>query len=151
MISQRFSTQIVERGGSAGIVVPFDPDALWGEKARHDVSGTIADHPVRGPLTRDRDGWWLSLGPAWRRDSGLSAGADVEVALAPEGPQLENVAADLAAALNDHPAALSFFFSLAPFYRKNFVRWIESAKHPETRAARIAETVKLLSEGKRQK
>ena len=37
------------------------------------------------------------------------------------------------------------------FYRRNYVRWIESAKRPETRAARIADTVALLKAGKRQK
>jgi hypothetical protein len=38
--------------------------------------------------------------------------------------------------------------SVAPFYRKNFLRWIDQAKRSETRAARIAEMVKMLEGGK---
>lgn len=41
-----------------------------------------------------------------------------------------------------------FFQSVAPFYRKNFLRWIDQAKRPETRAGRIAEMVKMLEEGR---
>jgi hypothetical protein len=149
MSHQRFTAIIVSRGSRCGIVVPFDPDTLWGAKARHDVSGTIGGCNIRGPLQPDRDGWMLALGPAWQRDNGFGEGDEVEVVLAPEGPQMDNVPADLAAALNANPAALDFFFSIAPFYRKNYVRWIEQAKRPETRVSRITETVKSLAEGKR--
>jgi uncharacterized protein YdeI (YjbR/CyaY-like superfamily) len=41
--------------------------------------------------------------------------------------------------------------SLATFYRTGYVRWIEEAKRPETRARRIAETVEALAEGKKQR
>src|SRR5262249_46650139 len=36
-------------------------------------------------------------------------------------------------------------------YRKNFIRWIESAKREETRAGRIQEMIKLLKAEKKQK
>ena len=49
------------------------------------------------------------------------------------------------------PAARRLFESLPTFYRKNFLRWIESAKRPETRARRIAETVATLKAGKRER
>lgn len=49
------------------------------------------------------------------------------------------------------PEAKAFFDSLATFYRKNYIRWIESAKRPETRGARIAEMVTLLKAGQKQK
>jgi Bacteriocin-protection, YdeI or OmpD-Associated/Domain of unknown function (DUF1905) len=151
MSHQRFRATLSVRGTQVGVVMPFDPDEIWGAKARHDVSGTIDGHTVRGPLQKDRDGFLLSLGPTWRAQAELSESAEVEVVLAPEGPQLENIPAELSEALQNHPDALTFFFSIAPFYRKNYVRWIESAKRPETRAARVAETVTLLGEGKRQK
>jgi len=40
---------------------------------------------------------------------------------------------------------------LATFYRNTYIKWIESAKRPETRAARIEEMVQLLKAGKKQK
>lgn len=151
MSEQRFTAVVVARGSRMGIVVPFDPDALWGAKARHDVAGTLAGHSIRGPLQPDREGMMLVMGPTWREHNGVNEGDEVEVVIHPEGPQLDNVPIDLAEALNANTTALDFFFSIAPFYRKNFVRWIEDARRPETRSNRIAETVKLLAEGKRSK
>ena len=73
------------------------------------------------------------------------------VMLQPEGPQADALEPDLAAALADAPDARVFFTSLPTFYRKNFVRWILSAKQPQTRAARIAEWVRLLRAGQRER
>jgi uncharacterized protein YdeI (YjbR/CyaY-like superfamily) len=61
------------------------------------------------------------------------------------------MAGDIAAALETEPDARRFFESLATFYRKGYVRWIEQAKRPETRSRRIAETVAALKAGKRQR
>jgi uncharacterized protein YdeI (YjbR/CyaY-like superfamily) len=75
----------------------------------------------------------------------------VAVSLGPEGPQVGAMAEDIALALEANPDARRFFESLATFYRKNFIRWIEDAKRPETRAKRIAETVTTLEAGKRER
>ena len=64
---------------------------------------------------------------------------------------METLAADITAALNQAPEAKAFFEALATFYRKGYIDWIEGAKRPETRAARIDEMVKLLAAGKKQK
>lgn len=44
---------------------------------------------------------------------------------------------DLRNALRADPAADRFFLKAAPSYRRNVLRWIASAKKPETRAARV--------------
>lgn len=106
---------------------------------------------VRRHLDFDGTQFFLSLGAAWRRDNQIEAGAKVEVVLSPDGPQSESLASDVASALEAEPEAKAFFDGLATFYRKNYVRWIESAKRAETRSARIAETVKLLKAGQKQK
>jgi uncharacterized protein YdeI (YjbR/CyaY-like superfamily) len=61
------------------------------------------------------------------------------------------LAPDFATALESEPEARRFFESLPTFYRKNFVRWIEGSKRPETRAKRIADTVATLKAGKRER
>jgi uncharacterized protein YdeI (YjbR/CyaY-like superfamily) len=81
----------------------------------------------------------------------LEVGAEAEVVLSPEGPQAETLSPDIASALDAEAEAKAFFASLPTFYRKNYIRWIESAKRPETRAARIHEMVELLKAGKREK
>jgi len=85
------------------------------------------------------------------RDSGIETGVNVTVRLTLEGPHEGNLAIDIAEALSGNKKAKTFFDGLPTFYRKNFIRWIESAKRDETRARRINEMMNLLEEGKREK
>ena len=65
---------------------------------------------------------------------------------------MEQLADDLTAALEAEPEALAFFQGLATFYRKGYLRWIDATKRrPEVRAERIAETVRLLKMGEKQR
>ena len=137
------------RGGIA-VRLPFDPSAEWGVKGRHDVTGSVAGRKVRGRLVARGGEHFLELGPAWCRDNPLADGAQVSVTLAPEGPQVGSMSSDVAEALDANPDARRFFESLATFYRKGFIRRIEGAKRPETRARLIAETVTALKAGKRE-
>jgi uncharacterized protein YdeI (YjbR/CyaY-like superfamily) len=84
----------------------------------------------------------------WTRDTGVTAGEDVTVELAPEGPQRDDLAEDFRAALEASPAAAAFWDTLAQFYRKAYVRWIESTtRRPGLRAVRVTEVVDLLAAG----
>jgi hypothetical protein len=149
--TQRFKTVVTQSGTRALIVLPFDPNEAWGAKDRHYVAGSINGCRFRGRLESNGREFFLPLGPAWRQSAGIRAGSKVDVALSPEGPQSDALAADITAALEAEPAAKAFFDGLASFYRKNFVRWIEGAKRPETRSARVAEMVTLLKAGRREK
>ena len=55
----------------------------------------------------------------------------------------------IAKALKASPKAWRSFQNLAPGYRRHFVVWIHIAKRPETREARIRESVALLEAGKK--
>jgi hypothetical protein len=135
-------------GDSAVIMMPFDPDEVWGTKANHPVSGTINGCRVRTRLVPAGSGWVLSLIPKRLLGMGVAIGDDVAVELAPEGPQRGDLADDVAAALAANPQAAAFFDTLAQFYRKAYLRWIDATtRRPELRAARIAEVVGLLEAG----
>ena len=149
--TQRFKTILMKSGSRIFIPIPFNPNEAWGVKRRHYITGTINGHGVRGSLGSDGKQYFLPLGAAWRRDCGLDADDHVDVALIPEGPQSENLSADVATALGAEPQAKAFFESLATFYRNTYIKWIESAKRPETRSARIQEMIELLKAGKKQK
>jgi hypothetical protein len=146
---QRFSAHVAPGPrGRAVIAVPFDPDEAWGAKAEHPVGGTIDGWRVRGTLTPGTSGWALTLGPRWLRDMGFAVGRGVTVELVPEGPQRGDLAEDIATALAASPAAGAFFDTLAQFYRKAYLRWIDATtRRPDVRAARIAEVVDLLAAG----
>ena len=132
----------------AYIVVPFDPEAEWGSRPRYHIRGTIDRHAIRGPLDHSNVGWFLSLGPAYRRDNGLKVGDRVTVTLSLEGPQADALASDISDALAADTAAKAFFDGLPTFYRKNYLRWIDATKRsPEIRAQRIAELVRLMKAG----
>lgn len=103
---------------------------------------------VRGVIEASGDDRGFLLGPAWLRDCGVAPGDELKVVIEPEGPQRDDLAEDIAAALEANPAAAAFFDSLAQFYRQAYLRWIDATKRrPEARAERIAELVKLLNAG----
>ena len=151
MTTQRFKTSVTKAGSRTYVPIPFDPNEAWGVKQRHHITGSINGCAVRGSLGSDGSQYFLPLGAAWRRDNGVEVGAEVEVVLTPEGPQADTLAPDILAALDSEPEAKAFFESLATFYRNGYVRWIESAKRPETHSARIAEMLSLLKAGKKQR
>jgi hypothetical protein len=149
--AKRFTTTVARSGSRTYLVLPFDPNETWGVKQRHYVTGSINGAPIRGSLGSDGRQFFLPLGAAWRRDTGVEVGARVEVVLVPEGPQADMLAPDVVAVLAADPHAKAFFESLATFYRNTYIRWVESAKRPETRQARITELVSLLKAGKKQR
>ena len=146
-----FDATVQREGSFTFVAIPFSPHEVWGTRPRYYVTGTINGIAVRGTLGASGQDYFLRLGAAWIRDSGIEPGANVTVRLSLEGPQEGNLSPDIAKALSDNNKAMTFFASLPTFYRKNFIRWIESAKRDETRARRITEMIKLLEEGKREK
>ena len=149
MRTQRFRAVLAAGpGGRAVVVVPFDPDEAWGVKAVHHVNGTVNGRRVRVTLAPGDGGWAFSYGPPRALELGFTAGDEVAVELTPEGPQRGDLAEDIAAALAANPAAGAFFDTLAQFYRKAYLRYIDATtRRPDLRAARIAEVTDLLAAG----
>ncbi len=132
-------------GSKVRVPVPFDPDEVWGTKREHHIGGTIAGVRVRARLRKDDCGWSFSVSPC---DRPIGAGDVVNVVISPEGPQRWDLEPDFRAALEASPDAGEFFDSLAQFYRKGYLRWIDATnRRPDVRAERIAEVVRLLKAG----
>jgi Bacteriocin-protection, YdeI or OmpD-Associated/Domain of unknown function (DUF1905) len=146
---ERFRARITANSrGHAVITIPFDPDEAWGAKAVHHVSGTVNGCRVRVTIAPGDSGWVFTLNPARMRHTGIADGAEVIVELAPEGPQRADLADDISAALAANPAAGAFFDTLAQFYRRAYLRYIDAtARRPDLRASRITEVVGLLADG----
>jgi uncharacterized protein YdeI (YjbR/CyaY-like superfamily) len=79
--------------------------------------------------------------------AGLAA-APTDNTYAPK-PAIPQLPAYIAKALKAHPKAWSSFQDLAPSHRRHFVAWIHTAVRPETREKRIAESIRLLTTGKK--
>jgi hypothetical protein len=146
---QRFTARVdVGPRGRGIIALPFDPDEAWGAKSQHPVGGRIDGRKVRGTVTPADRGWVFTLPSMWMCDADVAAGTDVIVELEPEGPQRGDLAEDIAAALAANPAAAAFWDTLAQFYRKAYLRWINATtRRPDLRKVRIAEVVDLLAAG----
>lgn len=151
--AQRFNATVADGGrGRLLIFVPFDPNQTWSVKPRHHVTGTVDGMGLRGVLERRSDGYGFTLGPAWARGCGVDVGDTVAVVLLPEGPQRDDLAADVAGALAANPQAGAFFDSLAQFYRRAYLSWIDATKRsPAKRAERITQMIKLLDAGIKQR
>ena len=52
-------------------------------------------------------------------------------------------------ALRSNEKALENFNKLAKSYKKQYIRWVDSAKREETRKRRLAEIINLLEKNKR--
>ena len=151
--SRRFTTTVIENAkGRALVPLPFAPDDVWGSKPAHPVAGSVNRMAVRAVVEAIDEGWGIVLGPAWRRDYGIAPGDTVDVVIHPEGPQRDDLAGDIAAALEAEPEAAAFFDGLAQAYRVAYLRWIDATKRrPDVRAERIAEVVDLLKAGVKQR
>jgi hypothetical protein len=149
MESRRFVVMLAAVGrGKLLVPVPFNPNKVWGAKQRHHIAGTVNGIRVRAVIEPAGDGFGFTLGPTSPAGCGVAVGDEVTVEIAPEGPQRDDLADDVAAALAANPDAGAFFDSLAQFYRRAYLRWIDATKRrPEQRAERIAEMVKLLRSG----
>jgi len=113
------------------------------------VEGTINGHPFRAPLEPNASaGHRLQVNKAMRRGADADEGDAVTLAILGSEPD-PTVPADLRAPLAASQEAKSLWKDLTSMGRRDWIRWIVSAKTPETRARRVRRTVEQLSEGKR--
>jgi hypothetical protein len=152
MSSKRFKCA-VESGerGRVFITVPFDPGAEWGARARHHVKGTINGHAFEGSLGSRGGSFFMPLNKELRAEAGVEPGDQVAVVMEPSAAKEEGLPEDIAGALASSVQAAAFFEGLTAFYRNTYIKWIESAKKADTRAARVAEMIGLLEAGKKQR
>jgi uncharacterized protein YdeI (YjbR/CyaY-like superfamily) len=115
---------------------PRNARSVWSSSNKARVAKLIAEGRMAPPglakvEAAKRDGSWESL-------------SDVErIGRAAELPS------DLLEALSAEPRAKALFEARPPSERKLWVYWVLSAKRPETRARRIAQTVLRVLAGRR--
>jgi uncharacterized protein YdeI (YjbR/CyaY-like superfamily) len=118
-------------GKSALLFTPRRPGSTWSRLNKQRVAaltaqGRMADAGRRVVAAAQGDGSWYAL----------------------DAVENLHVPDDLAQALAACPAAQVNFSGFAPSTRKLTLWWIESAKRPQTRARRIAETVRLAADNR---
>ncbi len=136
-------------GGGAFAEVPFDVEEVFGDK-RPQVRVTMCGESFVWRLIKMGGPHHIVGVPKGiRTKAGKEIGDSIEITVvADDTPREVVVPPDLEAALVPEPAAREFFDALSYTQRKEYVRWIESAKREETRVRRVEKAVEMLKAGK---
>jgi hypothetical protein len=140
----------VELGGrtATGIQVPDEVIEGLGPSKRPPVTITINGYTYRTTAVRMGGAFYVPLAAENREAAGVAAGDAITVEIENDtAPREVALPDDLAAAMDD--AARTAYDGLSYTHRKEWVRWVEEAKKPETRATRIERTVSALRAGKK--
>jgi len=132
---------------NTGIEAPKVILTAPGRGRRVKVVATVNGYMYRTSVTPAYGKILMPFSSEHREASGLSGGEEIQVDLIPDdAPRGVEVPADLAAALAGAPEAGTFLAGLSYTHKRAYVLWIEDAKKPETRSARVAKAVEMLSE-----
>lgn len=140
----------VELGGrtATGLRVPDEVVEALGAGRRPPVVVTVDDYTYRTTVAPMGGAYFVPLAPEHREAAGVQPNDEVAVRLRLDtAPREVTVPDDLAAAF-DEPGRATFD-ALAYSHRQEWVRWIEEAAKPGTRAARIEKTVESLRAGRK--
>jgi hypothetical protein len=145
---------VLEAGDGDGgvfVVIPFSVPEVYGTRGRVPVQATFDGYPYQGSLTPFGDDHHaLQVLKQTRRAVGKTIGDTVRVTLSRDVAERKMEApADLAEELAANPKAAAYFAKLAYTHQREYVRWLEGAKKPETRARRLGEIVEMLAQGRK--
>jgi antitoxin component of MazEF toxin-antitoxin module len=134
------------QGGGHGVVVPKEVAASFSSR-RPPVVAYVNGVEYRSRLAVYGGQSYLGLRKDLLRQLGVAAGDQVEIELEEDYQERAVVEPpELTAALAENPAAMAAYEKLSFTHRNEYARWIDEGKRPETRADRVAKTIKRLTE-----
>lgn len=145
-------TALLELHGktATGIEVPESVVVGLGAGKRPAVAVTLNGFTYRTTVAPYNGVYLIPVSAEVRASSGTSAGDHLTVTIELDtAPRTVTVPADLAVALEGRIPAQDFFESLSNSNQRGYVDWIEAAKKPETRAARVTKAVESLAVGRK--
>ena len=148
-------TAIIQQNGemnAAFVEFPFSTEELFSKKGQVRIKATF-DRKVeyRGSLVKmNSDCHILGLTQEVRKQLGKSFGDEVSVSLIEDKEERTvEIADDIASVFNENPEAKSLFDNMSYTHRKEYIRWIEEAKKPETREKRKIKMIEMILNGKK--
>ena len=143
-----FSAEVLSmgQGGGHAVVVPKEVAASFSSK-RPPVLAHVNGVEYRSRLAVYGGRSYLGLRKDLLRQLGVAAGDQVEIELIEDHQERVVVEPpELREALSDNPPAKAAYEQLSFTHRNEYARWIDEGKKPETRADRVAKTIKRLTE-----
>lgn len=150
----QFSATIKQNGNmnAAFVEFPFSTEELFGKKGQVKVKA-LFDGSVeyRGSLSKMKsDCHILGLTQEIRKKLGKTFGDEVSVSLVEDKEERTvEIADDIASVFNETPKAKELFDRMSYTHRKEYIRWIEEAKKPETRENRKVKMIQMILDGKK--
>jgi hypothetical protein len=129
------------------VEIPFDVREVYGTGGQVPVRATFDGETYRGSIAPMGGGRHvLGVTREIREAIGKDVGDSVHVVIERDTkPRTVPEPPDLTAALARSAGARDAFNGLSYTRRREYVRWIEEAKRPETRARRLQEVVERLT------
>ncbi|QBJ87374.1 DUF1905 domain-containing protein [Chryseobacterium gleum] len=148
-------TAIIQQNGemdAAFVEFPFSTEELFNKKGQVKVK-VLFDNKVeyRGSLAKMKsDCHILGLTQEVRKQLGKTFGDEVYVALMEDKEErVVEIADDIASVFNENPEAKTLFDKMSYTHKKEYIRWIEEAKKPETRENRKIKMIQMILDGKK--
>jgi hypothetical protein len=149
MSSKTITVQIFRDGAMCFVPVPFDPRAVFG-KVRVPVKVTLNGYTYRSTIARMGAVTCIPLRKSNREAAGLKGNETLKVKIELDTEVREvRVPQDLEHELQRSKATWDRWQSLSYTHKREHVEAIEGAKKEETRARRVAYTMRLLREPKK--
>jgi len=156
MMKQKIEfTGIIKQNGSmnaAFVEFPFSAEKLFGKKGQVKIKATFDDKvEYRGSLAKMKsDCHILGLTQNIRKQLGKTFGDEVLISLTEDKEERTvEIADDIAVVFNENPDAKNLFDAMSYTHRKEYLRWIEEAKKPETRENRKIRMIEMILSGKK--
>jgi bacteriocin resistance YdeI/OmpD-like protein/uncharacterized protein DUF1905 len=130
------------------VKVPGDVVAALGGKSRVPVQATFNGVPYRGSIFTAGGTSMLGVTKAIIAEAGVAPGEVLDVVVEnDEAPRSVEVPPELATALKKDKVAAAAWDQLSYSHQREHAGHIQEAKKEETRARRVALTIKALKEG----
>jgi Bacteriocin-protection, YdeI or OmpD-Associated/Domain of unknown function (DUF1905) len=144
-----FTAEILSAGrGGHVVLVPKEVAATFNSK-RPPVLAHVNGVEYRSRLAVYGGQSYLGLRKDLLRQLGVGIGDQLEIELAEDHEERVVVEPpELTEALADNPTAQAAYQKLPFTHRNEYARWIDEGKKPETRADRVAKTIKRLTESR---
>lgn len=149
-----FSAIIKQNGemNAAFVEFPFSTEELFGKKGQVKIKA-LFDEKVeyRGSLAKmNSDCHILGLTQAIRKQLNKTFGDNVFVSLMEDKEERTiEIADDIALVFIQNQEAKTLFDNMSYTHRKEYIRWIEEAKKPETRENRKLKMIQMILDGKK--
>lgn len=137
---------------AAFVEFPFSTEELFNKKGQVKIKALFDDKvEYRGSLAKMKsDCHMLGLTQEIRKQLGKTFGDEVSVSLIEDKEERTvEIADDILIVLDENPEAKTLFDKMSYTHRKEYIRWINEAKKPETRENRKIKMIEMILDGKK--